>query len=211
MSYKTLKTIHASAKIPKKTNISFQGFKLYTWQVEAIETLKNSNAILSTPTGSGKTIVSKLWADIDNPNQKIIFTAPIKALSNNRYAELIAEGYDVGIDTGDFKENTNARIICCTQEVYTNKYSHIPNMNVIIDEFHYVATNPDRTRPYVDGIRKTNPSSRIMVISATFGNADEIKMYLEKIKNQPFKLYQNEERSTNLIITNKKYDTREMH
>lgn len=210
MSYKTLKTIQASAKIPKKTNISFQGFKLYTWQVEAIETLKNSNAILSTPTGSGKTIVSKLWADIDNPDQKIIFTAPIKALSNNRYAELIAEGYDVGIDTGDFKENTNARIICCTQEVYTNKYVHLPNMNVIIDEFHYVATNPDRTRPYVDGIRKTNPSSRIMVISATFGNADEIKMYLEKIKNQPFKLYENDERSTNLIITNKKYDTREI-
>lgn len=210
MSHKILKKIQASAKISKKSDVTFHGLKLYNWQVEAVEALKNSNAILSAPTGSGKTIVSKLWADIDNENQKIIFTAPIKALSNNRYAELLMEGYDTGIDTGDFKENTNARIICCTQEVYTNKYANLPNMNVIIDEFHYVANNPDRTRPYIDGIRKTNPSSRIMVISATFGNTEEVKSYLERIKGQPFNIYENDERSTDLIITNKKYKIREI-
>lgn len=210
MSYKTLKKIQASAKISKKSDVSFHGLTLYNWQVEAVDALKNSNAILSAPTGSGKTIVSKLWADIDNENQKIIFTAPIKALSNNRYAELLMEGYDTGIDTGDFKENTDARIICCTQEVYTNKYANLPNMNVIIDEFHYVANNPDRTRPYIDGIRKTNPSSRIMVISATFGNTEEVKFYLERIKGQPFNIYENDERSTDLIITNKKYKIREI-
>lgn len=210
MSYKTLKKIQASAKISKKSDVTFHGITLYNWQVEAVEALKNSNAILSAPTGSGKTIVSKLWADIDNENQKIIFTAPIKALSNNRYAELLMEGYDTGIDTGDFKENTDARIICCTQEVYTNKYANLPNMNVIIDEFHYVANNPDRTRPYIDGIRKTNQSSRIMVISATFGNTEEVKSYLERIKGQPFNIYENDERSTDLIITNKKYKIREI-
>lgn len=210
MSYKTLKKIQASAKISKKSDVTFHGITLYNWQVEAVEALKKSNAILSAPTGSGKTIVSKLWADIDNENQKIIFTAPIKALSNNRYAELLMEGYDTGIDTGDFKENTDARIICCTQEVYTNKYANLPNMNVIIDEFHYVANNPDRTRPYIDGIRKTNPSSRIMVISATFGNTEEVKLYLERIKGQPFSIYENDERSTDLIITNKKYKIREI-
>lgn len=210
MSYKTLKKIQASAKISKKSDVIFHGITLYNWQVEAVEALKNSNAILSAPTGSGKTIVSKLWANIDNENQKIIFTAPIKALSNNRYAELLMEGYDTGIDTGDFKENTDARIICCTQEVYTNKYANLPNMNVIIDEFHYVANNPDRTRPYIDGIRKTNQSSRIMVISATFGNTEEVKSYLERIKGQPFNIYENDERSTDLIITNKKYKIREI-
>ena len=210
MSHKILKKIQASAKISKKSDVTFHGLKLYNWQVEAVEALKNSNAILSAPTGSGKTIVSKLWADIDNENQKIIFTAPIKALSNNRYAELLMEGYDTGIDTGDFKENTDARIICCTQEVYTNKYANLPNMNIIIDEFHYVANNPDRTRPYIDGIRKTNPSSRIMVISATFGNTEEVKSYLERIKGQPFNIYENDERSTDLIITNKKYKIREI-
>lgn len=210
MSHKILKKIQASAKISKKSDVTFHGLKLYNWQVEAVEALKNSNAILSAPTGSGKTIVSKLWADIDNENQKIIFTAPIKALSNNRYAELLMEGYDTGIDTGDFKENTDARIICCTQEVYTNKYANLPNMNIIIDEFHYVANNPDRTRPYIDGIRKTNQSSRIMVISATFGNTEEVKLYLERIKGQPFNIYENDERSTDLIITNKKYKIREI-
>lgn len=210
MSNKILKKIQASAKISKKSDVTFHGLNLYDWQVKAVEALKNSNAILSAPTGSGKTIVSKLWADIDNENQKIIFTAPIKALSNNKYAELLMEGYDAGIDTGDFKENTDARIICCTQEVYTNKYANLPNMNVIIDEFHYVANNPDRTRPYIDGIRKTNPSSRIMVISATFGNTEEVKLYLERIKGQPFNIYENDERSTDLIITNKKYKIREI-
>ena len=49
-----------------------------------------------------------------------------------------------------------------------------------------------------------------MVISATFGNTKEVKSYLERIKGQPFSIYENDERSTDLIITNKKYKIREI-
>ena len=51
MSHKTLKKIQASAKISKKSDVTFHGITLYNWQVEAVEALKNSNAILSAPNG----------------------------------------------------------------------------------------------------------------------------------------------------------------
>jgi superfamily II RNA helicase len=140
---------------------------LYSWQKEAAGRIKNKNAILSAPTGSGKTKVAYVWAglidenekNIYNNEQRIIFTAPIKALSNERYLDLKKMGFDVGLETGDFKKNTDANIICCTQEIYTRKYAALPNQKVIIDEFHYISTDPQRARSYIDGIKNTNPKS----------------------------------------------------
>ena len=180
--------------------------ELYPWQKEAIEKLSNSSGILSAPTGSGKTNVAYAWADIHNEDQKVIITAPIKALSNERYAELVEMGLDVGINTGDFKENTDARIICCTQEIYTSKYASRPNQKVIIDEFHYIANNPDRARAYIDGIINTDPSSDILVLSATFGNPEKLKEYLSRISNKEFKFFETSKRATELKIENESYD-----
>ena len=62
-------------------------------------------------------------------------------------------GFDVGIETGDFKRNEGARLLCCTQEIYSMKYSYISNQVLIVDEFHYIFTDPDRARIYIDGIK----------------------------------------------------------
>jgi superfamily II RNA helicase len=51
---------------------------------------------------------------------RVIFTAPIKALSNERYMELRSMGFDAGLETGDFKKNAGAQVLCCTQEIYTS-------------------------------------------------------------------------------------------
>ena len=79
----------------------------YKWQNEAIKAIRGGSAILSAPTGSGKTWVAYVWAglmDIDGnasvPSGRVIFTAPIKALSNERYLELKSMGFDVGLEQG---------------------------------------------------------------------------------------------------------------
>ena len=111
-------------------------YPFYPWQLEAWRALTDDtgaplSAVLSAPTGAGKTWVAYLWAGLVDETgrpltdrsgcDKVIFTAPIKALSNERYMDLLKMGFDVGIETGDFKKNAGAPVICCTQEIYNLK------------------------------------------------------------------------------------------
>lgn len=181
----------------------------YDWQIRAFNHIKNNSAVLSAPTGSGKTLVAYLWAGIlsldgkINPNtdsERIIFTAPIKALSNERYLDLRRMGLDVGLETGDFKRNEGANIICCTQEIYTMKYAHIPGQRLIIDEFHYIFSDSDRSRTYIDGIRNTNPDTQILVMSATLGSSKSVGKYLSEICRRDFVIHAAKKRITELIF-----------
>ncbi len=168
---------------------------------------------MSAPTGSGKTLVAYLWAGILNKDgtinknfdaERIIFTAPIKALSNERYMDLRRMGFDVGIETGDFKRNEGARLLCCTQEIYSMKYSYISNQVLIVDEFHYIFTDPDRARIYIDGIKNTPHDSKILVMSATMGNIKNVGKYLSEICQRDFVIHAGKTRITELIFTPEK-------
>lgn len=187
-------------------------FNFYEWQLKAFSSINGRNAVLSSPTGSGKTLVAYLWAGILDkggqllppPHERIIFTAPIKALSNERYLDLRRMGFDVGIETGDFKRNAAAPLLCCTQEIYTLKYAHVPEQRLIVDEFHYIFTDPHRARAYIDGIRETNPTTRVLVMSATFGGTHSVGNYLSRITGENFTVYENHERATKLVYQTKK-------
>lgn len=187
-------------------------FDFYPWQREAFEKIKEKDAIVAAPTGSGKTWVAYLWAGLLNLQgqtttpevEKVIFTAPIKALSNERYLDLRKMGFDVGIETGDFKKNEGAPVLCCTQEIYTLKYAGKPNLRIVIDEFHYIFGDPERARAYIDGISNSHPDSRILVMSATFGGSAEVKKYLNRVTGRSFELYEGKKRVTELIFLPKK-------
>ncbi|MDL2263742.1 DEAD/DEAH box helicase [Synergistaceae bacterium OttesenSCG-928-I11] len=184
---------------------------LYEWQERAFEQIEGRNAILSAPTGSGKTWVAYRWAGLmkadGTPSMpeatRVIFTAPIKALSNERYLDLRKMGFDVGLETGDFKKNAGANVLCCTQEIYTLKYAHLPDQFVIVDEFHFIFGSPERTRAYIDGIRATNPDSMLLVMSATFGDPNTVRDYLEEMARRDFELFETKERVTKLVFRKK--------
>lgn len=140
---------------------------------------------------------------------RIVFTAPIKALSNERYLDLRKLGFDVGIETGDFKKNEGAAIICCTQEIYSLKYARVPGQKLIVDEFHYIFDDADRARTYIDGIRNTDGSTPVLVMSATLGGASSVSKYLESVTERPFFLFENSKRETELLFTPEKPATME--
>lgn len=170
----------------------------FRWQKKCLESISNEdNVILSSPTGSGKTRVFLEWAGSKN-ERPIIITSPIKALSNQRYRELVEKGYKVALETGDVKNiPEDYDYLCCTQEIYTNKYIDKENVTVIFDEFHYIFENPDRARAYVDGLHKSK-AKNLLLCSATFGNIKEFEKYIEKISGRKFYVFENHERITDM-------------
>lgn len=170
----------------------------FRWQKKCLESISNEDSvILSSPTGSGKTRVFLEWADLKK-ERPIIITSPIKALSNQRYRELVEKGYKVALETGDVKNiPEDYDYLCCTQEIYTNKYIDKENVTVIFDEFHYIFENPDRARAYVDGLHKSK-AKNLLLCSATFGNIKEFENYIEKISGRKFYVFENHERITDM-------------
>lgn len=168
------------------------------WQSECLEEIHNqSNVILSAPTGSGKTKVFLQWA-LQKKEKPIYITAPIKALSNQRYRELTEQGYTVGLETGDIKNvPENCDFICCTQEIYTNKYAEQEDATLIMDEFHYIFENPSRARTYIDALHNSK-AKNILLCSATMGNIGKLAEYVEKVSNRDFGTYEGKSRLTEL-------------
>lgn len=169
------------------------------WQTDCDNLIKNKDCvILSSPTGTGKTKRYENWA-FNKPERPIFITSPIKALSNQKFRDLYARGYKVGLETGDVKYFPfyNCDIICCTQEIYNNRYREYKNSTLVIDEFSYIFEDEQRSRCYIDSLYYSK-AKNIMLCSATFGNPIELKNYIDGITKRDFFLYDNKERLTPL-------------
>ena len=165
-------------------------FPLDPFQEEACHALADGNSVLvAAPTGAGKTIVGEFAIHLAIENDlKVFYTTPIKALSNQKYSELV-ERYGekrVGLLTGDTNTNSDAQIVVMTTEVlrnmiYANSDSLMSLGFVIMDEVHYLA---DRFRGAVweEVILHLPKDVKIVSLSATVSNAEEFGQWLDEVR-----------------------------
>lgn len=162
-----------------------RGLDLYPAQEEAVlELLAGNNVLLTTPTGSGKSLVAEAahYAAL-HQRRRSYYTAPIKALVSEKFFDLCRSfGSDqVGMVTGDASVNADAPIICCTAEILANRALRLGADAgadvVVMDEFHYYA-DPQRGWAWQVPIL-TLTGSQFLLISATMGPTGKIAHELE--------------------------------
>ena len=166
------------------------GFSLDPFQVEACEALdEGSGVLVCAPTGAGKTVVGEFAIHKAlSEGRKAFYTTPIKALSNQKYADLV-ERYgekNVGLLTGDNAVNGDAPVVVMTTEVLRNMlYADSPAIDglgyVVMDEVHYLA---DRFRGAVweEVIIHLPQSVTLVSLSATVSNAEEFGDWLVTVR-----------------------------
>lgn len=166
-------------------------YHLDDFQVSACQSLAaGRNVLVCAPTGAGKTVVADfaIYTALQSPTQKVFYTTPIKALSNQKYNDLAtALGREnVGLLTGDTNINPEARVVVMTTEVLRNMIyegaARLHNLaSVILDEVHYLA---DRFRGAVweEVIIQLPKTVAVVGLSATVSNADEFGAWLESVR-----------------------------
>lgn len=165
-------------------------FPMDPFQLEAAEQLEEGHAVLvAAPTGAGKTVVAEFAIHLAlSQGKKAFYTTPIKALSNQKYTDLVAVyGQEkVGLLTGDTSRNPEAQIVVMTTEVLRNMLyadsKALENLGyVVMDEVHYLA---DRFRGAVweEVIIHLPESVQLVALSATVSNAEEFGAWLDTVR-----------------------------
>ena len=147
--------------------------------------------LVAAPTGAGKTVVGEFAVHLGLVRGlKTFYTTPIKALSNQKYADLVAvHGKQaVGLLTGDSSINSDAPVVVMTTEVVRNMiYANSPALqglsHVVMDEVHFLA---DRFRGAVweEVILGLDPSVRVVSLSATVSNAEEFGDWIQTVRGE---------------------------
>ncbi len=165
-------------------------FELDPFQERACRALEEGRGVLvAAPTGSGKTVVGEFAVHLAlSTGRKAFYTTPIKALSNQKYADLVARhgAANVGLLTGDTSVNGEAPVVVMTTEVLRNMLyggsSTVQGLGyVVMDEVHYLA---DRFRgPVWEEVILHLPEDVLVVsLSATVSNAEEFGAWLDTVR-----------------------------
>jgi superfamily II RNA helicase len=184
-----------------------QGLTLYPHQEEAlIEIVSGGNVILSTPTGSGKSLVAAgaHFAALAQ-GQRSFYTAPVKALVSEKFFALceMFSPESVGMMTGDASVNASAPIICCTAEILANialrDGAGADIGQVIMDEFHFYA-DPDRGWAWQVPLVEL-PRAQFLLMSATLGDVTRFEKDLTRRTGRPTALVRSAERPVPLMFS----------
>jgi len=171
------------------------------FQQEAIDYInQNYSVIVSAPTGSGKTAIAEYIIENSIKNKiGVIYTAPIKALSNQKFRDFQVQfGEDIGILTGDVSINPAAPVLIMTTEIFRNKILDEPESLkkyswIIFDEIHYI-DNAERGTVWEESLIFLPPHMQILGLSATIPNIKQVAKWIESIHNKPVKTVIEEKR-----------------
>lgn len=188
----------------RKIGVPSQGpFQPDPFQIEALELMKEHDVLVCAPTGAGKTwIASQATLAWLNRGRRIWYASPLKALSNSIYNEFRREfgAHSCGILTGDRKENPEAPIIVGTTEILRNQLYDVMHQGaalrsdlIILDEAHYLS-DPERGVVWEEVLIYLPSRVRLLLLSATISNAEEICEWLRDIRGTSMKVVRSEER-----------------
>lgn len=187
-------------------------FPLDPFQLEAIQHLAEGRSVMvAAPTGTGKTLIAEyaVWL-AQHRQQRVIYTTPLKALSNQKYRDMRElYGFDaVGLVTGDIVEHSNASIVIMTTEVYRNMLleegsdNRLPRESVenvgfvVFDEMHYLG-DMGRGPVWEEAIICSPPHVQLVGLSATVSNAEDLASWITRV-HRPISLVIHDQRAVPL-------------
>lgn len=190
----------------RESIIARYDFALDKFQLDAIDALDaGSSVLVAAPTGSGKTLIAEYAIDAAiQQRQRAFYTAPIKALSNQKFNDLVAHygKSEVGLLTGDNSINTAAPIMVMTTEVLRNMiYARSDALNrlavVVLDEVHFLQ-DAYRGPVWEEVIIHLDPTVQLVCLSATVSNATEVTEWLSTVRGRTVAIVE-EKRPVDLI------------
>ncbi len=176
---------------PTLAQRTFRGFFLDKFQEEAFQAIDEGRSVLvAAPTGTGKTLVADyLIEKALSRGQRAIYTAPIKALSNQKFREFSRRfGKErIGIITGDVVQNGEAEILIMTTEILRNmsimRDAALDDVaSVVFDEIHFI--DSDRGAAWEESLIFIPKGIRILGLSATIPNVDELAEWLGQVRGE---------------------------
>lgn len=175
---------------------NYRGLTLDRFQAEALDAIdEGRSVIVAAPTGTGKTLVADYLVDkAIEAKQQVIYTAPIKALSNQKfkdYKELFGPE-KVGIMTGDVVMNPDAPLLIMTTEIFRNQViTEDPGLkrvtHIIFDEIHWL-NDEERGTVWEESIILAPAHMKILGLSATIANAKQLVQWIESIREEKVSL-----------------------
>ena len=168
----------------------YKGLQLDRFQEEAIAAInRDTSVIVTAPTGAGKTVIAEYAVEkCLEENRRVIYTAPIKALSNQKYRDFYAEyGDKIGIVTGDVVLNPYAQVLLMTTEIFRNTiFDDIERLQdvsyVIFDEIHYI-NDIERGTVWEESLIFAPQHIKFVCLSATIPNINPFTEWMQSVRD----------------------------
>ena len=172
-------------------------FNVDKFQTQAIDSInKDFNVLVVAPTGSGKTyIAEKAIEKYTKQNQNVIYTTPIKALSNQKYNDFTNLNIDTGLLTGDRSIKPDSELIVATTEILRNMiYSNDERLKeiglIVLDEVHYLSDS-ERGTTWEEIIIHAPKNIKFLFLSATIRNKEEFHNWIVSLRGKTALVYSN--------------------
>jgi len=176
--------------------LNYLGFKLDDFQEQSVKAIDEGQSLLvAAPTGCGKTLIAEYAVEASMKLGKhVVYTAPIKALSNQKFRDFRKRFGDkvVGIHTGDVTINPEGQLLIMTTEIFRNLIlENSPRLAdvhyVVFDEIHYL-DDPERGTVWEESIILAPKGIHFMCLSATVPNIRELAQWMENVRGEPIRI-----------------------